>query len=80
MTTGEVVKSVTEGFSGSPACLAAVLLAAMISALTYFSSRDQQARDHERAESQRDLMVEILKMCPLPDDRLKEERMSHPVE
>jgi len=75
MTGGEIVQSVSEGFKGSPACLAAVLLAAMISALTYFSSRDQQQRDHERAESQRDLMVEILEMCPLPDDRIKAERL-----
>lgn len=68
------VQAIAEGFRGSPSCFAAVLLAAMISLLTYFSSRDQQGRDHDRAESQRQLMIEILENCPLPDDRAKAER------
>lgn len=62
---GGMVASVTEGLKGSPACLAAVLLAALMLGSSYFQTSAQAERVHEREESNRRLMITILEKCPL---------------
>lgn len=59
-----MLASLTEGLRGSPACLAAVLLATVMASLTYMSLRDEQARAHDREQSNRDLFMQLLKSCP----------------
>jgi hypothetical protein len=45
---GDIVKSITDSFKDNPACLAAILLAAMFSVLTYFNMQQEAERSQQR--------------------------------
>ncbi len=75
-TLSKVGDTVADGLKGAnAACSAAILLAAIMAVLVYFSIKDEQARTHEREQTNRALMLEALEECPLPDDRAKAERV-----
>lgn len=44
---GSTTRSAIEAFKGNPACLAAVLLAAMFAVLTYAAMQRSEQRNHE---------------------------------
>lgn len=52
---GNVVKEITHGLQATPTCLAAVLLAAFFSTLTYFSLYDDKHLSQERFKAVIDL-------------------------
>jgi hypothetical protein len=76
MTEGSAISSIAESMKGQPACLAVVLLAAMMAWLAYHSTGAIQQRVHEREQMNKNLMLETLENCPLPDDRARSE---HPL-
>lgn len=45
---GKAIATIADSFKGSPACLAAILLAAMFALLTYFSLVAERSEMHER--------------------------------
>lgn len=46
---GKVATSAIDGLKTNPSCLAAILLAAMMAAFTYFALQADAQRTHERA-------------------------------
>lgn len=46
---GKVATSTIDALKGNPACLAAILLAAIMAVLTYFALQAETQRQHERA-------------------------------
>ena len=68
-----VASEAVRAMRDNPNCLAAVLLAALMVGVGYLSFQDETQRSHERSMSNRALMLEALQMCPLPDDRAREQ-------
>jgi len=58
------VSSVAESMKGSPACLAAILLAGVMAILTYFTLREDQARSHEREMARANIIRDLITACP----------------
>lgn len=58
MTLGRAAAAIAEGLRGQPACLAAILLAAIFAVLTYFAMQ----RDADRRTQ---LMLALMEKCSL---------------
>ena len=58
------VSSVADNMKGSPACLAAVVLAGLMAILTYFTLRDDQNRSHEREMARTNIVMKLIAACP----------------
>ena len=69
-TASGAFKSIAENFKNCPGCLAAILLALLVTGFVYMTMREDRARSIEREQSARETIKALIAACGVPKEGL----------